>query len=110
MKTFFFFSLLVFSLSFSSSIARGPLHSSLPSGQFPLSKISVLRFMIVVFDFDYDLGFSDDPQNNCIVLFIYFAGIRNGSRISYSDSVRRQLFQDKPSKLRYFTISVSFLN
>ncbi|KAG6776234.1 hypothetical protein POTOM_019740 [Populus tomentosa] len=25
--------------------------------------------------------------------------IRNGSRISYSDSVRRQLFQDKPSKL-----------
>ncbi|XP_024456146.1 carboxypeptidase SOL1 isoform X4 [Populus trichocarpa] len=57
MKIFFFFSLLVFSLSFSSSIARGPLHSSLPSG------------------------------------------IRNGSRISYSDSVRRQLFQDKPSKL-----------
>ncbi|KAJ6920303.1 carboxypeptidase D [Populus alba x Populus x berolinensis] len=57
MKIFFFFSLLVFSLSFSSSIARGPLHSSLPSG------------------------------------------IRNVSRISYSDSVRRQLFQDKPSKL-----------
>ncbi|KAJ6998238.1 carboxypeptidase SOL1 [Populus alba x Populus x berolinensis] len=57
MKIFFFFHLLVFSLSFSSSIARGPLHSSLPSG------------------------------------------IRNGSRISYSDSVRRQLFQDKPSKL-----------
>ncbi|KAJ6735992.1 PROTEASE M14 CARBOXYPEPTIDASE [Salix viminalis] len=57
MKLFFFFSLLVFFLYFSSSTARGPLHSSLPSG------------------------------------------IRNGSRISFSDSVRRQLFQDKQSKL-----------
>ncbi|KAJ6774035.1 PROTEASE M14 CARBOXYPEPTIDASE [Salix purpurea] len=57
MKLFFFFALLVFFLYFSSSTARGPLHSSLPSG------------------------------------------FRNGSRISFSDSVRRQLFQDKQSKL-----------
>ena len=64
--------------------------------------------MIVVFD--SDLGFVDDPQNNCIVLFIYFSGVRNGSRISFSDSVRRQLFQDKQSKLRYFSISFSFFN
>ncbi|KAJ6938977.1 hypothetical protein NC651_005416 [Populus alba x Populus x berolinensis] len=30
---------------------------------------------------------------------------RNGSGISYSGSVRRELFQDKQSKLRYFTSS-----
>ncbi|KAJ7006373.1 hypothetical protein NC653_005657 [Populus alba x Populus x berolinensis] len=48
---------LPFSFTFSSFFARGPLHSSLPSGS------------------------------------------RNGSGISYSGSVRRELFQDKQSKL-----------